>query len=78
MPTALDNGVRSPRKLLRAPVQKQIALLRILVGCGEKALEAFQAADNPLDTEFVTDLKLIIERSRDERAVLVEQTRAAD
>ena len=48
-----------------------------MVGCGDKALEAFQAADNPLDTEFVAELGRIIERSRDELAVLVEQTRAA-
>lgn len=57
--------------------QRQIALLRILVGCGDKALEAFQAADNPLDIEFVRDLERIIERSRDELAVLVERQRAA-
>jgi hypothetical protein len=48
------------------------------VGCGDKALEAFQAADNPLDTEFVTELERIIQRSRDELAVLVEHMRAAD
>jgi hypothetical protein len=59
-------------------VQKQIALLRILVGCGDKALEAFQASDNPLDTEFVAEFERILERSRDELAVLVEHTRAAD
>lgn len=57
--------------------KRQIALLRILVGCGDKALEAFQAADNPLDVEFVEDLRRIIERSRDELAVLVEHQRAA-
>jgi hypothetical protein len=58
-------------------VQKQIALLRILVGCGDKAPEAFQAADNPLDIDFVKDLERIIERSRDELAALVERQRAA-
>jgi hypothetical protein len=55
---------------------QQIALLRILVGCGDKAVEAFQAADNPLDKGFVVELERIIERSRDEIAVLVEKQRA--
>ena len=52
-------------------LHKQIALLRILVGCGDKAIEAFEAADNPLDVEFLEDLKRVIERSREELAVLV-------
>lgn len=58
-------------------MQKQIALLRIIVGCGDKALEAFQAADNPLDIEFVKDFERITERSRHELAALVERQRAA-
>ena len=32
----------------------------------ERALEAFQATDNPVDEEFVTDLQRIIERTRRE------------
>ena len=56
-------------------LHQQIALLRILVGCGAKALEAFQASDNPLDTEFVADLERILSRSRDELAALVERKR---
>jgi hypothetical protein len=55
---------------------QQIALLRILVGCGGKAVEAFHAADNPLDTDFVMDLERIVERSRHELAALVEKQRA--
>lgn len=58
-------------------MQRQTALLRILIGCGEKALEAFQAAENPLDTDFVRDLERIIQRSRDELAVLLEHEPAS-
>ncbi len=50
--------------------RKEIAVLRILVGCGEKALEAFEASDNPIDADFVADLRRIVARSRDELAVL--------
>lgn len=49
---------------------REIALLNILIATGEKALEAFQASDNPIDQNFVIDLERIIQRSRDERAVL--------
>lgn len=49
---------------------REIALLNILIATGEKALEAFQASDNPIDQDFVVDLERIIQRSRDERAVL--------
>jgi hypothetical protein len=51
-----------------------MALLTILVACGEKAIEAFQASDNPVDAEFLTDLERIIERSRQELAVLAERS----
>jgi hypothetical protein len=45
-------------------------MLRILIACGEKALEAFQASDNPIDTSFVAELERIVQRSREELAVL--------
>ena len=38
----------------------------ILLATCERALEAFQAADNPVDREFVTDLERVIERTRRE------------
>jgi hypothetical protein len=41
-------------------------MLILLLAASEQALETFQAADNPLDREFVTDLERIIERSRRE------------
>jgi hypothetical protein len=45
-------------------------MLRILIACGEKALEAFEVSSNPVDAGFVADLERIIRRSRDELAAL--------
>ena len=42
----------------------------ILIACGEKAIEAFRASDNPVDTDFLTELERIIERSRSELVAL--------
>jgi hypothetical protein len=53
--------------------KQEVALLRILIGCGEKAIEAFQASDNPVDEEFLTDLERVVARSRDELAALTEK-----
>ena len=39
-------------------------MLAILLATCEKALEAFQAADNPLDEEFVRDLERVMARTR--------------
>jgi hypothetical protein len=46
------------------------ALLGILIACGEKAIEAFQASANPVDADFLTELERIIERSRQELVAL--------
>jgi hypothetical protein len=45
-------------------------MLRILIACGEKALEAFHVSNNSLDAEFVADLERIVDRSRAELAAL--------
>jgi hypothetical protein len=47
-----------------------MALLAILIACGEKAIEAFQASDNPVDTDFLAELEQVIERSRTELVAL--------
>jgi hypothetical protein len=49
-----------------ASLAQQRALLVILLATSERSLEAFQAADNPIDTGFVADLERIITRSRAE------------
>ncbi len=45
-------------------------MLRILLATSERALQAFQAAGNPVDREFVADLERIIDRTRAELAAL--------
>jgi len=50
--------------------RREVALLTILIACGDKAIEAFQASANPVDEDFVAELERIIERSRQELAVL--------
>lgn len=45
-------------------------MLRILHATCQTALDAFQAADNALDREFVTDLERIMLRSRQEMEAL--------
>lgn len=52
--------------------RQAVALLRILIATGERALEAFQASENPVDADFVAELERIIARSRDELATLTE------
>lgn len=50
--------------------RQEMALLTILIACGEKAIEAFQASDNPVDTDFLAELERVIERSRAELVAL--------
>ena len=52
---------------------QEIALLRILIACGEQAIDAFQASDNVNDRELLTSLERVIERSRRELTALMEQ-----
>jgi hypothetical protein len=55
---------------------QQRSMLMILLGTCERALEAFQAADNPVDREFVADLERVIERTRTELEALKARDRA--
>ncbi len=50
--------------------------MRILIACGEKAIEAFQASANVKDEQLLVDLERVVERSRDELAVLTERATA--
>jgi hypothetical protein len=43
---------------------KQLSMLRILHASCATALDAFRAADNPVDTELVLDLEKMVERTR--------------
>jgi hypothetical protein len=41
-------------------------MLRILYGACAAALDAFRAADNPVDDELVTELEAMVERTKGE------------
>jgi hypothetical protein len=41
-------------------------MLRILYAASATALDAFRAADNPVDAELVEDLERMVERTRGE------------
>lgn len=57
--------------------RQEIALLRILIATSERALDAFQATDNPVDEEFVQDLERVLERCRRELAAFASQNATA-
>lgn len=54
------------RPVIEATTQKQLAMLRILYGACAAALEAFCAADNPVDEQLVADLEVMVERTKGE------------
>jgi hypothetical protein len=58
----------------QASRQQQIAMLKILYGACSAALDAFHAADNPIDGELVVDLEKMVERTR----VELERVAAAE
>jgi hypothetical protein len=49
-------------------------MLRILLAVSETALDAFHAADNPVDAEFVEELERVTERTRQELAALAKSS----
>lgn len=49
---------------------KEVAILKILIGATETALDAFRAADNVVDEELITDLERVLQRSRQELSAL--------
>ena len=46
--------------------EQQLAMLHILYGACTAALNAFRAADNPVDEELVADLEAMVVRTRGE------------
>ncbi len=50
-------------------------MLAILLATCERSLEAFQAADNPLDEEFVRDLERVMARTRGELVAFANLSR---
>jgi hypothetical protein len=49
-----------------AASSRELAMLRILYGACAAALEAFHAADNPVDEQLVADLEAMVERTKGE------------
>jgi hypothetical protein len=49
-----------------ADTHKHLAMLRILHGACAAALDAFRAADNPVDEQLVVDLETMVERTKRE------------
>lgn len=45
-------------------LKQQISMLRILHAACATALDAFHAADNPIDVQLVDDLEKMVERTR--------------
>jgi hypothetical protein len=65
--------VSGTKGLIASDTEQPIAMLRILLATCETALDAFHAADNPIDAEFVAELQRITERTRRELAALAER-----
>jgi hypothetical protein len=49
---------------MAADTHKHLAMLRILYGACAAALDAFRAADNPVDEQLVNDLEMMVERTK--------------
>ena len=51
---------------MAADTHKHLAMLRILYGACAAALDAFRAADNPVDEQLIIELETMVERTRGE------------
>jgi hypothetical protein len=51
---------------MAADTYKHLSMLRILYGSCTAALDAFRAADNPVDERLVVDLEAMVTRTRSE------------
>lgn len=61
------------RQRIDAEMRQSLAMLNILYGASATALDAFRAADNPVDRELVKVLEVMVERTRGEIDRLVAQ-----
>ena len=51
---------------MAADTHKHLAMLRILYGACKASLDAFQAADNPVDEQLVAELETMVTRTQGE------------
>ena len=61
-----DLPVMGTRPGMATDTHQHLAMLRILYGACFTALEAFRAADNPVDDQLVVDLESMVERTKGE------------
>ena len=54
------------RPTMPTDTHQHLAMLRILYGACATALDAFRAADNPVDDKLVADLETMVERTKGE------------
>jgi hypothetical protein len=59
-------GIRRYIEPTEPTTARHLAMLRILYGACAAALDAFHAADNPVDEQLVADLEGMVERTRGE------------
>jgi hypothetical protein len=63
-------------RIAHETLRKQRAVLLILLATCERALEAFQVADNVADDQFVVELEHVIARTKRELQALNERSAA--
>lgn len=51
---------------MASDTHQHLAMLRILYGACSAALDAFRAADNPVDEQLVADLETMMARTKSE------------
>lgn len=61
-----DTPAAGMRPAMATDTPQHLAMLRILYGSCVTALEAFRAADNPVDDQLVADLETMVERTKGE------------
>jgi hypothetical protein len=52
--------------VIAADTQQHLSMLKILYAACATAVDAFRAADNPVDEELIADLERMVERTRRE------------
>ena len=68
-----DLPVTGTRPAMSTETHQHLAMLRIVYGACITALEAFRAADNPMDNQLVADLEAMVERTKGEIERLTAQ-----
>lgn len=60
------DGTGTRRSPMPSDTPQHLAMLRILYGACSAALDAFRAADNPVDDQLVKDLETMMTRTHGE------------